>query len=244
MTRVTHRRLWCVLMPLWLVLATPATAEGIRIEITSREPFGDAVASKIGPYERLRGRVVYALDPTDEANGRIVDLGLAITGDDGRVQFYGDLEIIVPVDRAQAQPTVLYVVNNRGRRTWGSEPFFLSRGYVTVSSGWIAQVPVTRGLLRLEAPVAVDPDDGIPVVGLVRAELQTDVATDRLAISNQLPYEPVIASLDDATLTRRLREADPSVAIARGRMLINASKSLSILINSIFPNCGSSAFAM
>ena len=215
MTRVTHRRLWCVLMPLWLMIATPVAAEVIRIEITSREPFGDAVASKIGPYERLRGRVVYALDPTDEANGRIVDLGLAITGDDGRVQFYGDLEIIVPVDRAQAQPTVLYVVNNRGRRTWGSEPFFLSRGYVTVSSGWIAQVPVTRGLLRLEAPVAVDPDDGIPVVGLVRAELQTDVATDRLAISNQLTYEPVIASLDDATLTRRLREADPSVAIAR-----------------------------
>ena len=134
MTRVTHRRLWCVLMPLWLVLATPAAAEVIRIEITSREPFGDAVASKIGPYERLRGRVVYALDPTDEANSRIVDLGLAITGDDGRVQFYGDIEIIVPVDRAQAQPTVLYVVNNRGRRTWGSEPFFLSRGYVTVSS--------------------------------------------------------------------------------------------------------------
>ena len=108
-------------MPLWLLLATPAVAEVIRIEITSREPVGDAVASKIGPYERLRGRGVYALDPTNEANRRIVDLGLAVTGDDGRVQFYGDIEIIVPVDRAQAQPTVLYVVNNRGRRTWGSE---------------------------------------------------------------------------------------------------------------------------
>ena len=56
---------------------------------------------------------------------RPTNLSLAITGDAGRVQFYGDFEIITPVDRAQ--PTVLYVVNNRGRRTWGSEPFFLSR---------------------------------------------------------------------------------------------------------------------
>ena len=207
-------------MPVWLMIATPVAAEVIRIEVTSREPFGDAVASKIGSYERLRGRVVYALDPTDDANRGIVDLGLAIADDGGRVQFYGDIEIIAPLDRAQAQPTVLYVVNNRGRRTWGSEPFFLSRGYVTVSSGWIAEVPVTRDLLRLEAPVAIDPDDGIPVVGLVRAELQTDVATDRLAVSNQRAYEPVTASLGDATLTRRLREIDPRVAIPRDQWVL------------------------
>ena len=218
MKSATHRRRSCLLMPLMtlsLWIATPAAAEVIRIDITSREPFGDAVASKIGPYERLRGRVVYALDPDDDANRPIVDLGLAVTGDDGRVQFYGDIEIIAPVDRAQAQPTVLYVVNNRGRRTWGSEPFFLSRGYVTVSSGWIAQVPVSRDLLRLEAPVAIDPDDGIPVVGLVRAELQTDVATDRLPVSNQRAYEPVTSSLGDAALTRRLREMDPPEPIPR-----------------------------
>ena len=209
-------------MPWWIWISTPAAAEVIRIDITSREPFGDAVAAKIGPYERLRGRVIYALDPTDDANRRIVDLGLAVTGDEGRVQFYGDIEIIAPVDRAQAQPTVLYVVNNRGRRTWGSEPFFLSRGYVTVSSGWIAQVPVAQGLLRLEAPVAIDPDDGVPVVGLVRAELVTDVVADRLPVSNQLSYEPVSASLGEATLTQRLRETDPPVAIPRDRWRLGA----------------------
>lgn len=76
-------------------------------------------------------------------------------------------------------------------------------------------MPVTPDLLRLEAPVAIDPDDGIPLVGLVRAELQTDVATDRLPVSRQLSYEPVTASLGDATLTRRLREMDPPVAIPR-----------------------------
>ena len=217
MQRVIHRRVLWVLLPLWLVVVTPAAAEVVRIEITSREPFGDAVASKIGAYERLRGRVVYALDPTDEANRHIVDLGLAVTNGEGHVQFYGDIEIIVPVDRGKAQSTVLYVVNNRGRRTWGSELFFLSRGYVTVSSGWIAQVPVTPDLLRLEAPVALDPDDQIPLVGIVRAELSTDVATDRLAVSNQMAYEPLTASLGDATLTQRLLETDPPEPIPRDR---------------------------
>jgi hypothetical protein len=220
MKRVTRSVWWWCLV--WLAVVTPATAEVIRIEITSRESFGDTATPAGVAYERLRGRVVYALDPSHEANGRVVDLELAVTDEQGRVQFYGDIEIIAPVDRAEAQPTVLYVVNNRGRRTWGSESFFLSRGYVTVSSGWIAQVPVNRDLLRLEAPVAIDADDAIPVVGLVRAELLTDVATDRLAVSNQLTYEPVTARLGEARLTRRLLEADPPVLIPADQWALGA----------------------
>jgi hypothetical protein len=217
MNHLAHRLILstCLVLPASLWIAAPAAAEVIRLEITSREPFGDAGPSGVVPYERLRGRVVYALDPNDEANSRIIDLDLAIADEQGQVQFYGDIEIIVPVDRARAQPTVLFVVNNRGRRTWGAEPVFLSRGYVTVSSGWIAQVPVSEDRLRLEAPVAIDPDDGIPVVGWVRAELSTDVPTDRLPVSDQLAYEPVIASLGEATLTWRRREADPPEPIAR-----------------------------
>ena len=206
-------------LPVWLLAgaltATPAAADVIRIDITSREPFGERVDSKIGPYERIRGVVVYAIDPSEESNAAIVDLELAPTDGEGRVQFYGDIEIIAPVDRTQAQSTILYVVNNRGRRTWGSEPFFLERGYVTVSSGWIAQVPVSRDRLRLEAPVALHPQDGIPVVGPVRAELLTDVATDRLPVSNQQAFEPLRGNVSEATLTKRVREADPREPVAR-----------------------------
>ena len=211
-----HGCWWCFAL-VWLVCALPAAAEVIRLDIASREPFGRGVDSKIGPYERIRGRVVYALDPSHDANADIIDLDLAVTDGQGRVQFYGDIEIIAPVDLAQAQSTVLYVVNNRGRRTWGSESFFLSRGYVTVSSGWIAEVPVTGDLLRLEAPVAFDPTDQIPVVGMVRAELTTDVATTRLPVSNQLVYEPIRSSVPDATLTRRLRAADVREPVERDR---------------------------
>ncbi len=216
-----HGWSWC-LVSVWLASALPAAAEVIRLDVASREPFGREVDSKIGPYERIRGRVVYALDPAHDANADIIDLDIAVTDGQGRVQFYGDIEIIAPVDLDRAQPTLLYVVNNRGRRTWGGEPFFLSRGYVTVSSGWIAEVPVTGDLLRLEAPVAFDPTDRIPVVGMVRAELITDVLADRLPVSNQLTYEPVRSRVPDATLTRRLRAADVREPIARDRWQLGA----------------------
>lgn len=201
---------------LLLPLAAPAGAEVIRFVVTSREPFGEAVADKVGPYERIRGRVVYSLDPELEANAAIVDLDRALTNGEGRVEFYGDVEILAPRDLRLAQPTVLYDINNRGRRLWGGEPFFLRRGYVTVSGGWIAEVRVDPRRLRLEAPVAHD-DDGVPIVGLVRAEIITETATTRVTISdrNQLAYEPVLAELPQATLTKRLREADPPQPIPR-----------------------------
>lgn len=217
-------RLAALVLALALLGAVPGAAEVVRINITARESFGGDVEGKIGPYQRLRGRVIYALDPDEAANQGIVDLDLAATDGEGRVFFYGDLEIIAPVDLLQAQPTVLYVVNNRGRRTMGAEPFLLSRGYVTVSSGWIAQVPISRSLMRLEAPVALDPDDGIPVVGLVRAELVTDEATNRLAVGGgQQSFEPVIGNLGEARLTRRLRERDPPELVPRDRWRLGAS---------------------
>ena len=213
---MTSMRRAAVLALVALALAVPAAAEVIRLDITSREPFAADVPGGVGPYERLRGRVVYALDPDIEANSRIVDLAAAAPNEEGRVEFYADLEILVPVDRSQARPTVLYEVNNRGRRLWGADPFLLGRGYVTVSSGWIAEVPVARDLLRLEAPVAND-GDGVNVVGTVRAEFVTDAPAERLRVSNQLSYEPVASSVAEATLTRRLREKDAPELIARDR---------------------------
>ena len=201
-----------------LLVASPfadsGAAEVIHVQITSREPFAEDVPNKVGPYERLRGRVVYALDPAHDANRAVVDLDTATPNEQGHVEFYADFEILTPVDRDLAHSTLLYVVNNRGRRTWGSEPFFLSRGYVTVSSGWIAEVPVSRRLLRLEAPIAND-EEGVNVVGTVRADFVTDEASDRLPVSNQLSYEPLASRVEDATLTRRIREKDPPQLIPR-----------------------------
>lgn len=211
-----RQRIAAALLLCALAVAAPASAEVIQVVITSREPFGEDVSDKVGPYERIRGRVVYALDPEHEANQAVVDIELAAQNGDGRVEFYGDFEIIAPRDRSLAQPTVLYDINNRGRKLWGTQPFFLRHGYVSVWSGWIAQVRPEPPLLRLEAPVALD-EDYVPVTGTVRAEMIGDVPTERLAVSDrrQLAFEPVVSELPRAMLTRRLRERDAPELIAR-----------------------------
>jgi hypothetical protein len=71
-------------------------------------------------------------------------------------------------------------------------------------------------LLRIEAPVALG-EDGVPIVGLVRAELSTDVGTNQLPLASRgaLAYEPVIDSLAKAELTKRRRERDMPELIPR-----------------------------
>ena len=121
---MTYRYLWLSLLVI-LSVSVPLRAEVIQVVIDSRTPFASEVPDKVGPYERIRGRVVYALDPNHEANKSIVDLSRAATNGEGLVEFYADFEIIAPVDKGLAKRTVLYDINNRGRRLWGMQPFFL-----------------------------------------------------------------------------------------------------------------------
>ena len=56
----------------------PAAARVERIEILSRQPFAAGVEfGAAGPYEKLRGRAFFALDPNAVANAPIADLKLA-----------------------------------------------------------------------------------------------------------------------------------------------------------------------
>ena len=212
---MTYRSLWLLLLVIFFV-SVPVRAEVLQVIVDSRTPFAADVPDKVGPYERIRGRVVYALDPNHKANKSIVDLSRAATNGEGLVEFYADFEIIAPVDKSLAKRTVLYDINNRGRRLWGMQPFFLRHGYVTVSSGWIAEVPVNDRLLRIEAPVVLG-EDGVPIVGMVRAELSTDAPTNRLPLASRgaLAYEPVSDSLPKAELMKRRRERDTAELIPR-----------------------------
>ena len=84
---------------LLLVIFLPAGLEAkvARIEILSRtdvlagRPFGLA-----GPYEKVVGRVHFAVDPLHPANRRIVDLALAPRNRQGMVEFSADLYLLRP----------------------------------------------------------------------------------------------------------------------------------------------------
>jgi len=60
----------------------------VRLDIERREPFaGGGSFGNTGPYERLFGKVYFAIDPEEKGLPSIVDLDLAPRNAQGRVEF-------------------------------------------------------------------------------------------------------------------------------------------------------------
>src|SRR5262245_9400061 len=100
-----------------LVFAPAANAEVKRLRIERREvilagrSFGAA-----GPYEKLVGKVDFALDPRKPQNQGIVDLELAPTNDRGEVEFSADFYLLKPVDPKRGNGRLFYEAGNRGTK--------------------------------------------------------------------------------------------------------------------------------
>jgi hypothetical protein len=142
-----------------LCAAPAAHAEVVRVEIITREPVLDGAAfGAVGPYERVVGRVHFAVDPRLPANRAIADIDLAPRNAEGRVEFSSDLYMLRPVDQARGNGTVLFEVGNRGRKglldTFSmartsldprtaedfGDRFLMERGYTLAWIGWQADV--------------------------------------------------------------------------------------------------------
>lgn len=175
-----------VLVCLALGACSLVSAGVTRVEVTERSdvldgrPFGDA-----GPYERLTGRVFYAVDPAHRSNSGIADLALAARNDQGLVEFSAGFYLLRPKTPKAGNRTVLYHVVNRGRKspllasnaTRSQDPrlaehfgdgFMLRQGYTILWSGWQTDVSRTGGRLGLMAPKAIE--GRRPVVGPVRVD--------------------------------------------------------------------------
>jgi len=65
-----------------LLTVPPASlARVARIEITERVPFaGGMVFGEVGAYEKIKGKLHYAVDPKNRHNAQVIDLGLASKG--------------------------------------------------------------------------------------------------------------------------------------------------------------------
>ncbi len=203
--------------------ASAAPAALTRLDITSREPFQDGQTfGDVGPYELLKGKAHFAIDPAAAANAMIVDLEFAPRNDAGLVEFSADVEILQPANLANANGAVLYDVNNRGNRLAlgmfndGTDGFLMEQGFIIAWSGWIAEILPGDGRLILDAPVATQ--NGEPITGLVTAEFVSDSNTNRYSIAhfgNQGSFEPTSRGLESAQLTWRMNERDARVAIPR-----------------------------
>jgi hypothetical protein len=217
--------------------ASPAAAEVVRLEIASREAFAGGQAwGDVGPYERIRGRLVYAVDPGNPRNAPIVDLKLAPRDIRGRVGFAGDFVLLKPVDLAKGNHRLLYDVNNRGNlgilarlnrgegtndpstAAHGGNGFLMRQGYTILWSAWNWDVLPGNGRLQIELPIATDA--GKTITGTVVAEIVTDERTDvrPFAWGDSRCYEAVDAATNrDATLTVRDEQRAPRTEVARDR---------------------------
>jgi hypothetical protein len=162
------------------IIVSVAQARVVRVEITSRadiqdgKPFGN-----VGPYEKILGRVYFAVDPANLHNRQIVDLDKAPRNAHGEVEFSADLYLLKPKDMAKGNQAVLFEVSNRGGRGILSlvngrdgefgDGFLMRQGYTIAWVGWEFDLSSQGERLRLSAPIAHDPV-GKEIHGLVRGD--------------------------------------------------------------------------
>jgi hypothetical protein len=219
------RRLALLFVCAGLILSARSAAAAVEeVEILVREPFADGhVFGEGGAYERIKGRLHYAVDPYDPANADVVDLGLAPVDARGFITFSGDFILLRPVDPERGNRTLLYEVNNRGNL--GMLPMFnlgaysnnprtldhagdgllFERGYTLLWSAWNWDVVAGNDRLLIDLPIATD--GGQPITGPVAAEFMLRQASYSAAFmwGNSIGYPPANIDDPDARLTWRDR---------------------------------------
>ena len=163
----------CLLAVVALSFAASAQSGVVRIEVISSGPFAEGkIFDAVGAYTRLTGRFYGELDPNLPANKGIVDLAKAPRNARGKVEYSAEFDILRPADAAKGNGTLLYDVNNRGRkvalREFNEAPasntidkpehagdgFLMRQGFTVVWSGWIPGLPKGGGLMHLDVPAA------------------------------------------------------------------------------------------
>ncbi len=199
-----------------LLIAGSSFAAVTRVEITDRGAvLGGSSFGASGPYERISGKIYFAVDPKLDPNRIIADIDLAPRNAQGKVEFSADFYILKPRDPSKGNGTALVEISNRGRKdslnTFDlaeasldprtqpefGDNFLLKRGFTVVWVGWEFDVPHEPGLLRLYAPIATS--NGHPITGLVRSEWEGDERVTTIPLEDRnLPAYPLADSSDPA----------------------------------------------
>ena len=223
----------CAVLSSWAAPVSTAAAVR-RLTVESRQDvLGGRQFGAAGAYEKLAGVVEFALDPTNPANRRIVDLARAPRDPDGRVVASANFMVLRPKTASRDRAVALLEVSNRGGKAvlpyfagaaWSAHPTTsadfgdalpLRLGLTLIWVGWQFDVPAGDGVLRLGAPIATE--DGRPIEGLVRSDWTVDERTFTLALGHRghRPYR--VADVDDAdnVLTERDGRLAPRRVVPR-----------------------------
>jgi hypothetical protein len=204
----------CILALLAAVQTLPGAVS--RVEITERADL------PVAGFERISGKLHFALDPALPANQRIVDLALAPRNAQGLVEFASDFLVLRPKTAAQSNGTALVEIVNRGRvlswtalnvganlamrtaRDFGDN-FLLKQGYTLIWVGWQFDVPAGGGNLKVYAPVIAN------LTGPVRIEM----LPNERQTAEVLPYP--LAEAASGVMTVRDAPYGPRTLLPRSR---------------------------
>jgi hypothetical protein len=235
LSNLTRSILGLLLLTFTLVFASCiARAEVTRVEISSRkEVLGGKNFGATGAYEKLTGKIYFAIDPKNPHNRIIADLDKAPKNTQGRVEFSADIFILRPKDASKGNGVVFLDIPNRGGKALlgtfnhakGSQDptseeefgdgLLMREGYTLVSVGWEFDIAKKKGLILLDAPVATD--SGKPITGWITPGpwfIPNEMADSYNYASGEY-FTPVYPPLDLNDPTYRLTERPALVSAPR-----------------------------
>jgi hypothetical protein len=208
-----------------LALVSSASAEVVRVTITERADvdFG---------YEKIVGRVYFAVDPENPQNALIADIDKAPRNTTGLVEFSSDLYILRP--KAGGNDTVIIDIVNRGRltmlngfnraglaRTELGDGMLMKRRFTVVAVGWEFDVPARPGAIRIDVPAATE--NGRPVQPTVTGQFTPDKADRSFTVGDLAGYTPADPNGPDPTLTVRSALLGTPQPVARGTWTLSGN---------------------
>ena len=219
-----------------LLTVSGASSRVVRVEVESTETLLQGRSFGLtGPYQKLTGKVFFAVDPGNSANRIIADIDLAPTNSQGEVEFSSEFFLLKPLQADRGNGTVLYEVSNRGNKgmlrffndAQGSrspsaaehfgDGFLLEEGFTLLWLGWQFDVPREPDRMRLLTPVAKQ--DGGPIRGLVRSDfvVQDRVYDRLLSDRNHIPYPVADPDAPETVMTVRDRVESKRRVIPRSQ---------------------------
>lgn len=198
-----------------LLAAAGAQARVTRIVIDERVPLAPAASGGVA-FEQLAGRAFGELDPGNDANAIINDIGL-VKDRDGKVRYVATFVLTRPVDLARASGLMWHEVPNRGvgRPNVVAER---ANGDIDLHSAWqgdnagATAVRPTAAVTQphwLQLPIARNAD-GSSVTGQVFGRIvnRSGAGSQPLIVqTNPVPYKPVSLDTRQSRLVSRVAES-------------------------------------
>jgi hypothetical protein len=191
-----------------VAVASIASGEVTRVDVTSRKPVGSS------GYEKIVGTAHFAVNPKDPHNRVVADIDKAPVNAAGLVEFSGDIVILRPLDDAKSNGVALIDVVNRGRKTIMTtfnrgaiadpdkdadlgDAFLTRQGYTLVFVAWEFDVSRQPSSMRLDVPAAQG------ATGLVHGDFTPNDGAPEQTVTDLAGYVPGSSRGDGYTLTVR-----------------------------------------